>query len=231
MSQQKHLSSLAIKVKDHTVDISSFDDTYLDEIADSYRRNLADLHYDLCLEYGMGYIGPQWHFRHYGEVIINATIDEGERLWRTCMESNCRSILVHLLSLTMGSPDYKDVLSEPQMIVRDRIVRVFALGVQGKCPHFDKAAVGFCSRPLGEDDLSFLRYMGFCNYRWMTDLALEDWNYHWMVGTEYEDWCITSSHELVLDQFVFDIWRLWRRNGRRAFAYDPELTRKYHMEW
>ena len=210
--------SILMKIIDAEADVACMSDSYLEAITGFRRCNLAEMHYELCLEFGLNYIGPRWHFLHFGEHIMNATADAPANIRREWMETNCRAILRHCFGMTVGSTDYFDVLTKRQLHVRGAIERMILLGLYERCNYgFHKNSHFFCSTPLPEEDLAFQAFV--CSM-----------NYEWMIDSLFEHKCVCADRLEVLDQFVYDLYDVWKRNGRVSFKYNADERKQYPRE-
>lgn len=207
---------LCSRILDTTASISCLSDYYLEDIKDPSVRELADIHYDYCLDYGMGYIGPQWHFLHFGKHIMLITKESCETVRKALMEQNCRKILEHCLSFLLGTRENYDVPTRWQNRLRETILEMLVDGLHAKTDSIDEKSKRFTNTPLPDYELGFRDFMTI-------------FDYHLVIDTLWDTRAVFGSTPLeVLDQFIYDMHCLWKRNLHNDFTYTLEERRLFY---
>lgn len=189
---------------------------YLEKIKSKKELILAQEHHELCLKYGLGYIGPEWHYIHYGKKYYHACSDPTVRA--IFVERNTLAILVHLMAISFCNVQSCVLVpTKRQALLRKAIFDGFVNGLHEKAHNLEEPSKGFCHKqlPRGCGDQPFVNFFLSSDY----DEVIE---YLMFVRCV----CGVSEDELR-DQFLFDCYQIWERHNRISFAYSQKDFESY----
>jgi len=197
---------------DQTIWYNAGHDMYLSQIKNPHQQKRAKEHYEDCQKHGLGYIGPEWHYKHYGRAMYTGNRSREER--EADMEDHLQFLLFHMLAITVGDVFNFNVKTKGQTLLRERITEGFEVGLLRKAYQgYDSASCNFGSNIM-EEDIEFAHFLPHTKYMQIL-LKME----------EYYG-CYMSDNKLE-DQWMYDLYQVWLRYERTPFWYKLEHGSTY----
>jgi len=205
---------LGIRITDPKTPWNRIHDMYLDNFPNPTAKSRARQHYQLCMQHGLGYIGPEWHYKHYGKKIFSL-LHERPILLEAEIRWSIADILFHILAITIGEAGNSNVLTKRQHHLRWTILDGLAHNLFTKNNNgFDEESKDFCWKPLPKD-AAFIDFIHTTSHMSVIHI-LEKHGYYFGL-----------PDGAIRDQWVFDLYQIYIKCDRFAYRYIPEHSSSF----